>query len=228
MRQLLLLGLLALLSGVATAAEPPAEWKLPEADGQKWAARVTQAVGRSDNWSIELRGNEIIVRRKQPVKMVRTFPNAPPGDDKPTPDGEKPIQFVLRFAPKMSLDEYDRLAAENAASAKEYDRLERAINDVAHKFDDYVAANPEQQARLDAFHTAVAKLPHHTLPELYTTDHSVYFFHPWDGWSGPADKMVSAECEEVEDTLMRLFGMYDPAAAVPRSRQVGQYLPERQ
>src|SRR5262245_46928033 len=107
MRQLLILGSLALLPGVGATADPPAEWKLPEADGQKWAARVGKAVSR-DNWSVEVRGNEITVRRDKPVRMARVLPNSPPGA-KPIPDGERTIRFVLRFAPKMSVDEYDRL-----------------------------------------------------------------------------------------------------------------------
>jgi hypothetical protein len=225
MRQLLMLGFLALVAGVAAAGEPPADWKLPEADGQRWTARVTKAVAGGDRWTVELRGNEITVRRNQPVKMVRSVPNS--NDDKPMPDEERIIRFVLRFAPKMSLDEYDRLAAENAASAKEYERLERGVDDIGHKFDDFIAITAKEQDRVDAFHAAVAKLPHHTLPELYTTDHSIYFLIPWHGFSGPADKMVDAECQDVQERLMRFFGMYDPADA-GNGRWVGQYLPEAQ
>lgn len=222
MRQLLLFGWLALLPGPGAQADPPAAWKLPEADGQKWAARVRKAVAR-DNWSVELQGNEITVRRTKPVAMARVLPNPTPGA-KPIPDGERTIRFVLRFGPKLSLEEYDRLAAVNAASAKEYDRLHRAVG-LSHKFDDFIARTPEEQERVRAFRAAVAKLPRHTLPDLYTLDHSIYLLHPWDGWSSPADTTVAAECRDVQDTLLRLFGTYDPDAAA-RRRWVGQYLPE--
>jgi hypothetical protein len=223
MRHLLILASLALLPGVAARADPPKEWKLPEAEGQRWAARVGRAVAR-DNWSVEARGNEITVRRNKPVVMVRVLPNPAPGA-KPIPDGEKTIRFVLRFAPKMSVDVYDRLAAVNAASEKEYDRLQRAVG-LSHKFDEFTATTPEEKERVRAFRAAVAKLPRHTLPDLYTPDHSVYLLHPWDGWSSPADEAVAAECRDVQDALLRLFGMYDPVAAA-RGRGVGQYLPER-
>lgn len=222
MRQLLILGSLALTPGIGIAADPPTEWKLPEADGQKWAARIQKAVSQ-DNWSVEVRGNEITVRRNKPVTMARLGPNAPPLA-KPHPDGEKVIRFVLRFAPKMSMDEYDRLATVNAASEKEYERLHRAVG-LPHKFDQFIATTPEEKERVRAFRAAVEKLPRHTLPDLYTPDHGIYFLHPWDGWSSPADETISAECHHVEDTLMRLFGMYSPAAAA-RSRGVGQYPPE--
>ncbi len=222
MKGILTLGSLALVVGSVAAADPPAEWNLPKADGQKWVTRIKAVTW--DGWSVELQGNEITVRRSKPVAMVRVFPNAAPGA-KPTPDGERAIKFVLRFAPKMSMDEYDRLAAVNAASEKEYDRLHRAVG-LTHKFDDFIATTPEEKKRVDEFRAAVAKLPRHTLSDLYTPDHSIYFLHTWDGWSSPADEAVAAECREVEDTLMRFFGMYNPAAAA-RGQGVGQYLPEQ-
>jgi hypothetical protein len=219
MGRLLVLGSLALAPGAA--ADPPADWKLPEADGQRWAERVKAVV--RDGWSVELRGNEITVRRDKPVAMVRVFANPAP-DSQPIPDGERTVRFVLRYSPKMSIEEYDRLAAVNAESAKEYDRLHRAVG-LPHKFDDFIATTPVDKERVRAFREAVAKLPRHDLPDLYTPDQSVFFLHPWDGWSTPADAAVAAECRDVEDTLMRLFGMYDPVAA-RRGTGVGRPLPE--
>jgi hypothetical protein len=222
MKGILTLGSLALVVGSVTVANSPAEWKLPEADGQKWVARV-KAVSR-DGWSVELQGNEITVRRSKPVAMVRVLPNSA-DDDKPIPDGKRTIKFVLRFAPKMSMDEYERLAAVNAASEKEYDRLHRAVG-LPHKFYEFLPTTPEEKKRVEEFRAAVAKLPRHTLPDLYTPDHSIYFLHSKDGWSSPADEAVVAECEDMEDTLMRFFGMYNPAAAA-RRQWVGEYLPEK-
>ncbi len=45
----------------------------------------------------------------------------------------------------MSIDEYERLAAVNAASEKEYDRLRRAV-DLPHKFGDFIAATFRRSA----------------------------------------------------------------------------------
>jgi hypothetical protein len=222
MRQLLILGSLALLPGVGATADPPAEWKLSEADGQKWAARVRKAVAR-ENWSVEVRGNEITVRRSKPVMMARVPINAPEGT-KPSLDGERTIRIVLRFGPKMSMDEYDRLAAVNAASDKEQDRLEQALG-MTHKFHEFVATTPEEKERLRAFRAAVAKLPWHSLPDMYTPDHSVYFLRLWDMFLFPADKAIAAECRDVEDALVRFFGTYDPHAAAG-GRIVGRHVPE--
>ena len=141
MKAILALVLLALIVGTVAGADAPAKWKLPEAEGQKWVTRV-KAVAR-DGWSVELRGNEITIQRSKPVAMVRVFANPAPGD-KPIPDGEQTIKFVLRFAAKMSMDEYERLAAVNAASEKEYDRLHRAVG-LPHKFDDFIATTPEHE-----------------------------------------------------------------------------------
>jgi hypothetical protein len=221
MKAILTLGSLALVVGSVAAADPPAKWKLPEADGLKWVARVKAVV--RDGWSVELQDNEITIRRSKPVAMVRVLPN-PAAGTKPIPDGERTIQFVLRFAPRMSMEEYERLAAVNAASEKEYDRLYRAVG-LPHKFDDFIATTAEEKKRVEEFRAAVAKLPRHTLPDLYTPDHSLYFLHPWDGWSSPSDEVVAAECRDVEETLLRFFGMYNPAAAA-RRQAVGQYLSE--
>ena len=124
MKAIPILGLLALLVGSASA-DTAAEWKLPEGEGPKWVARVKEIV--RDGWSVERRENEIAVRRSKQVAMVRILPNSSE-DAKPLPDGERLVTFVLRFATKMSLDEYDRLSAVNAASEKEYDRLHRAVD----------------------------------------------------------------------------------------------------
>jgi hypothetical protein len=227
MRQLLIFGSLALLPGVEVTADPPAEWKLPEADGQKWAARIRKALpGPRDKWSVEVRGNEITVRRNKPVMMARWPINGPAGPTpaRPSLDGERTILFVFRFGPKMSVDEWDRLAVVNAASDKEEDRLEEAFH-IHRSKGKIVARTPEEKERLRAFQAAVAKLPRHSLPDLYTPDHSVYFLHSGDWLTFPADKVVAAECQDVQNTLLRLFGWYNLHAA-GGGTEVGRYLPE--
>lgn len=182
---------------------------IDEALSKRWAERVGKAV-RRDGWTVEAKGNEVVVRRSKPVALIQVVPNSP--DGKPTPAGEGTIQYALRFGPKLTVDEYDRLAAINAASDKEYDRLKHELK-LPHKFDDILASTPEEKARLKAFRETTAKLPRHDLPDLYTPDQSVEYFHSSNGWSYPEDKAIGAECREVEQTLLRLFGMYDPAAA---------------
>src|SRR5262249_35958758 len=91
---------------VLAAAPVPEQWKLPEAGGKKWVGRPRKPT--RDGWSVSLDGNEITIRRDKPVAIALLGPNAAP-NQKPTPAGERTIRFVLRLAPKMSADEYDRL-----------------------------------------------------------------------------------------------------------------------
>ncbi len=222
MKGILILGMLAVVVGTLAAGDTPAQWKLPEADGQKWVTHVKRVARHG--WSVELHGNEIAIRRTKPVTMIRVIPNSAP-DAKPIPDGERVIKFVLRFAAKMSMDEYERLATVNAASENEYDRLQRAVG-LPNKFGDFIATTPEDKQRVEEFRAAVSRLPSNALPDLYTPDHSIYFLRPWDVWSSPAEETVAAECRDVEDTLMRFFGMYNPAAAA-RRQEVGPHVPEQ-
>ena len=207
MRTQYTVGVLILAASTAAAKPPPAApWKLPDADGKRWAARVEKAAGR-DGWAVAVDGNDIVVSRRLPVTVSRVTINAAPNAG-PTPDGERAVKYVLRFAPRLSMDEYERLAAANAESAKEYERLHRAVN-LPHKFGDFIATTAEEKERVRAFRAAVAKLPHHRLPDLYSPDHSVHFSSPWDG-AFPSNKEVAAECQGVEDALRRCFGAYRP------------------
>lgn len=217
------MGKLVLVGLAACLAAPVPEWSFPEADGQKWAARIKQAVGR-DGWTVEAKGSAIVVRRTAAVAMERVAPNGPP-DAKPTPDGERTVLFVLRFAPRVSADEYDRRVAVNAESDKAYDRLHAAVG-LRSKFGQFAATTPEEKARVKAFEEEAAKLPRHDLPDLYSPDHGIYFSLPWDGFAYPSDEGVRAECRDVEETLVKLFGVYDPVAA-RGGRSVGSYRTER-
>lgn len=222
MRTVVLAGLLAAFGTIAPAAPVPTEWKLPKADGDKWAARVKKVVGR-DDWTVTADGNEIVVKRNKPVSLARLGPNAAP-NEKPAPAGERTPKFVLRFAPKLSLEDYEQLVAVNEASDKERDRLHRAVN-LPHKFDEFIAKTPEEVARVRAYHEAVAKLRFHDLPDLYTPDHSVFFFEAGDGWTFPADETDRAVTADVRETLKRYFGMYSPSAA-SGGGEFGRYIPD--
>lgn len=213
----LLSGSIALLLLASVSAAPVPEGKLSVAEGKRWADRIEKAIGR-DDWSVERKDDEIVLRRNKPVAVVVEFPDSPP-DSKPQQNGKQTVRYVLRFGPKISFDEYDRLAAINEAASKEYEELRRAV-DLPHKFDQFYAKTPEEKKRVEDFRKAVAKLPRHIMPDLYTLDHSVYVTRPWNVWSQPADMKIATECREAEDSLMRLFGMYDPVAA--RNRSLGR------
>ena len=206
LRTLWTIGLLVMFTGLVDATAPAAQWKLTDTEGRKWATRVEKAVGR-DGWAVEAQGNDIVVRRQKAVALARVSINSI--DGKPSLEGEGTIEVVLRFAPKMMMDDYERLSAINAASDKEYDRLHRAVG-LSHKFDDFIATTAEEKDRVKAFREAVSKLPRHQLPDLYAPDYSIYFLrHPENGIY-PVDAEFRAERQAVEDALMRYFGVYRP------------------
>ncbi len=206
MRTLWTIGLLVTVTELVGATDPTTQWKLPDAEGRKWAKRVEKAVGR-DGWAVEAQGNDIVVRRQKAVALARASINSI--DGKPFLEGEGTIDVVLRFAPKMTMDEYERRYAINTASDKEYDRLHRTVG-LSHKFDDFIATTAEEKDQVRAFREAVAKLPRHQLPDLYAPDYSIYLLrHPENGVY-PVDVEVRAERQAVEDALMRYFGVYRP------------------
>lgn len=217
-------GILALALGVSVASAE--EFQLPKADAENWAMRI-HGFAR-DGWTVTIKANDIILQRDKPVRFARIQVNAPfaPGEKERTPDlREGRFRLTFRFAPKMSMDEYEKLAAENAASDAEQDRLKRALG-LPHKFDDFIARTPEEKRRLKGYREAVAKLKRHALPDLYSTDYSIFLVYGHDGWSYVYDKDVAAECQNVEETLLRYFGMYSPRAAA-RGTSAGRHEPIR-
>ena len=201
------------------AAQPP-QFKLSPSDGEAWVKQVQTAIGR-ENWSVTLKGNDITIRRDEPIEMERSLPNASP-DSKPTPDGKKIFRLVLRFNWRMPLANYEELATENRKSAREYERLRDAVG-LPYKFDQFIATTPEEKERVKKFESEVVLLPRFTLPDLYTPDHSIDVLRSGDSFSHPANPQEAAECRDVQDRLLRLFGMYDPTAADGRGA-VGTYL----
>jgi hypothetical protein len=210
MRRLIVLCLASCLVQAAYAADPSPRTSLDKFDGAKWAERV-RAVVAPDSWTVTSKGNEITIQRKQPASFTKTFPNPPPDHiDQPGP--AETVRLKLHFGPALSLEEYERLAKVNSESSVEYQRLVQALG-LSHKFYQFIATTPEEEAKLKKFHEEVAKLPKHDLPDLYTLDHSIRLIRGWDSWSHVSDANVAEECREVEESIVRYFGVYDPAAA---------------
>jgi hypothetical protein len=200
---------------VAGSAPPESQWTLPRQQAESWANRVRKLT--PEGWSVTIRNNDIVIQRDKPVHFAQVEINAPPRADReevrPKDLRDGSYRLTLRFTPKLSLDEYERLAAVNAVSSKERSRL-AAQTRLTQKFGDLLATTPEEDARLKAYQEAVAKLPWHDLPDLYTPDHGIILLQSWSVWSYIYDKDDARECREVRDRVLIYFGMYDPAAAV--------------
>jgi hypothetical protein len=223
-----LLGIV-LAAAFASAQQPNSEWKLPPAELAKIESRL-RAVVSEQGWTIFASGNEVRIRRDRPAAMSLHVPNAPmraDGDTGPDlsrrPAGELRLELVLRFAPPMSSDEYARLAAINAASTQTQDELRKAVR-VSYKFDEFAPTTPEELQRVEDYRTAVARLPRHVLPDFYTPEYSVRYIHRWHSFASPTDASIDEECQRIEETLTRCFGMYD-TLAIEKRTAVGRYEP---
>jgi hypothetical protein len=187
----------------------------PSAGVEPWAKRLRALTPQG--WTLTMKGDSIVIARDKPIQWQAHEINGPGrSQDEPQP---KPrltpgvYRLTLKFGPKMSMKEYDRLAAENAATAKERDRLEGTVRNIDHKFDQYLPKDDAEKKRFAEYRAAVAKLTNHDLPEMYCDDFSIHLLTSDDGWSYVYGEDDREECEGVRQSLLRFFGMYDPSAA---------------
>lgn len=220
------IGLIVVAAIPIVAAPSQSTWHLPDGELQALLTRV-RAVVDQRGWTVTADGNEITISLREPVAMRHHPPGAASAEEAQAgvPAGELLLKLTLRFAPKLSSVEYERLAAANAASDVKRDKLHRAVG-LSHKFDDFVWSTPEEKSRVEDYHRAVSQLLRHDLPDFYTPEYSVHFLHHWHAWSSPADDAVAKEWMRIEEQLTRSFGMYDPQAVANRTT-VGQYLEDR-
>jgi hypothetical protein len=149
--------------------------------------------------------------------------NREDGPENETPDERKarektyvasvPYRITLRFAPRMSQDQFEELAAVNKTTLAEVEKLQVKLRNIGHKFDQYIPRNGEEHERLAAYNAAVRKLPYHELPDCYSPDFSVFYQTGWPRRTRLYDKNEYYECLNVEHSLLRLFGVYSVALA---------------
>jgi hypothetical protein len=211
---LLFVAILTLSSGAAENGAGPG---IARERLEQWTKRV-RALASADGWSVSIKEDSIVLSRRKPIQWQYYEINGPgraANEPPPKPRLHEGVyRLTLKFGPKVSMQEYERLAADNAATRKEHDRLERNVADIDHKFDQYIASTDDEKKRLADFRAAEAKLKWHDLPDLYCEDFSIRLLTSDDGWSfvyGDADR---EECEGVRQSVLRFFAMYDPAAAV--------------
>lgn len=191
---------------------------LSDAVGDQWLARIRQVVPEK-SWSVKRDGDNFEIARTEQIEFLN-YINGPriPKDESAEERRERlkhsifkaDLKIRLKFAPKLTMNEYERLAAINDESARQVEELRSGLSDIRQKFDSYSSKNQEEVRRLRAFNAAVAKLPYHELPQLYCDEFSIHFA-PGYHVSGvaPYDKTVREECESVLKSLLRLFGTYD-------------------
>src|SRR5207253_3243942 len=96
-------------------------------EGEQWIARLRAVTPAG--WSIAQHGDTIAIQRDEPVEW-KWWPINADAEPSPAAADLHPAVFrlTLKFGPAMSVEDYERLAAMNAASAQERDRLTKSIN----------------------------------------------------------------------------------------------------
>jgi hypothetical protein len=220
-----MLGWLLFLVGRSIADEPTT-WKLPEAESQRWLARFRQVYCRAPGWSVTAQGNEFVIQRGQPAAMQMTPDNGPMVQEPlHVPAGESKLRLVLRFGPKMSMDEYDRLAAINDASEHEREQLRARYHLI--KFDDSTPPRPDESKNVQEYREAAKKFPRQVLPDFYTPDYSIYYTHCWNAICSPVDKSLWEQWQGIEAQLIRGFGVYNSLVIDERTSGVGQFVADK-
>jgi len=194
------------------AAEPAAKWQFAPADSQKWAARIRKFCPKG--WTVTARGNDIIVQRDGLVHFTQMPINAPAIEhrvkEKKVVIADEVYRLTLQFAAFLSQDEYDRRVAENDASRREDERLRRKYK-VGGKFGQIISVTEDDKKREQAYRAEAAKLTYHRLPDLYSPQHSITLYQSWN-WAeylDSGDEAIDAECNEVEETIVKFFGNYN-------------------
>lgn len=195
---------------------------LSDVVGQQWLTRI-RAVLPEKSWSVQRDRDVFQIARTEEVEFINTI-NAPPVLEEETAEErrerEKKSSFKetfrlrLKFAPKLSLNEYEERAAINDESERQVETLRKGLKGISHKFDHYDPSSREEADRLRRYNTAVARLPWCALPDLYCDEFSVYFDTGFlDTGIRPLDEEVREECDSVAERLLTLFGVYDPRIA---------------
>lgn len=211
-----------------TVAQPGKNWRMPQSQSIKWAARLRKLC--PPGWTVSARGNSVIMQRERPVAFLSSahLINAGPkplSEEEEQQEREREKQRVvvrdrvyrltIEFGPRLSQDQYEKLAAANEATRRADWALRRKHKVEGGKFNIISSYTPEQKAREQAYRAEAKKLVWHQMPDLYSTDLRASLFHSWNWLEhlDPKDEEAAAECSEVMQSLVNLFGVYDANAA---------------
>ncbi len=197
----------------AAADEGPA----PRTGVEVWGQRLQKQMPKG--WTLTAQGSEIAIERNEPVLFALAQINAPAASPE-TPPARADLQrgvyrLRLRFGDRVSVDEYQKLVAENTAAARHLEALQQKLG-LPHKFDDFIATTAEEKERLQAYREAEAKIVVRDLPDLYSPEHGIRLFQSWSSLAYVADRKTADECKAVRESALKCFGMYETGAAANR------------
>jgi hypothetical protein len=195
---------------------------LADAEATKWVSRFEKLLPKG--WSVSRDTDVFTIERNEPVQSINEI-NRPPATENETPEEREArekshvlkvaYRIKLKFAPRISQDQFEELAAVNKTTLAEAEKLraKMKLRNIDHKFNAYIPRNAEERERLASYNDAVRKLPYHDLPDCYSPDCSVYYQSGWPAFTRLYEKDEYYECLHVEHSLLRLFGVYSVALA---------------
>jgi hypothetical protein len=189
------------------------------------AARIRAAVGEA--WKVDVREREIVIEHTSRFALADVEINGPPrfpGEPEPEVETRKQVgRYTLRFGEKLSSERYNKWRQGNQDMAATREELQAKVAHIAHKFDDYSPKDETERRQLAEYRRAVAGLMFHDLPDVYSPEHGIRVFRSWDWFEYVHDESQASAARELENTLLRLFGVYDPDVAADRTT-FGSYL----
>jgi hypothetical protein len=195
---------------------------LTDTEARKWISRFEKLLPKG--WSASRDTDVFTIERNEPVQSINEV-NRPPAPENETPEEREArekshvlkvaYRIKLKFAPKISQEQFEELAAVNKTTLAEAEKLRAKLKlrNIDHKFNEYIPRNIEERERLASYNDAVRKLPYHDLPDCYSPDFSVYYQSGWPAFTRLYDKNEYYECLHMEHSLLRLFGVYSVALA---------------
>lgn len=189
------------------------------------AKRIREAAG--DEWRVDVCGREVVLELNRSVAFAYVELNAParaPGEvEPPVETHNKVCRITLKFGERLSAERYEKLRHDNQAMQATRDALEAKVAHISHKFDSYLPSNAVERRELAEYRRDVAALMFHDLPDLYSPEHGIRLYRSWSWDEYIPDETERAVVGEAQQTLLRLFGVYDPLAAFNHT-SLGRFL----
>jgi len=200
----------ALSAALALLAAPPADAK-PAVPAQE-VARVKAVV--PEGWTVSAEGDTLKVRRDREVETYNNINLPPLGPDEILEyvkghTRKEPFAITLRFAPRMTVEERERLHAQNDQAAVALRKKEEALEGIPHKFDQYLPSTPAETRLVEEYQKARKTVHFHDLPRFHGERHSLYAKTSPDFDAGFFDGEVGRECRRVEARVFALYTAYD-------------------
>lgn len=160
-------------------------------------------------WRVSYKkGDECLKVTRSKEDLSRTaFANTHP-DEKPE---RRSFALSFRIHPLVTLEEYRRLVGENAKISLEMEKLYEILQGrgMSQKFDSFIPEKEEDKKLVDRYEALRKSI--HDLPDFHFRDISLTWIYGSSDFPliYMTDESVQKECEEVRNTVVKLFQPYE-------------------